>query len=302
MYRASAPLDLKRLSRMLRYTHSVVTLLALTTVLALGSQSAAQCCPTPSVAYSPVVYQQTTTAYTGWYPGKWAGQWLRNVFGRPTVATTYAASYAPGYTTSYAPACNTGCATPYSVGYAPATSFRTAYRPTYPITYGPLVRTVSRPVVLSPVVSSCNGCVTGCDACNNCGVTQAVYNAPSNCPSCVGGATYYEPARSSASSTPAPSLAPSDNPPAERSMLQKPEIQGAETPAIDMPETEASSDAYWEAPKLFDPQDRTAQNSVTVPIRRAVYKMPASSSWSQPAPRSASAHQVGASGWVSASN
>lgn len=266
---------------------AIATLCAL---FACTGDAVAQCCSTQTVGYSPVVYQQTSTAYTGWYPGKWLGNFL---FGRPAVTTTYSAGYAP---TSYA--------TPYTAGYAPTYTYQTAYRPTYPATYGPVVQTVSRPVVLSPVVSSCSGCATGCDACSTCGVAQAVYDSPSTgCTNCAQGATYYEPSASTYSEpSRAPTLAPQDNPPAERSMLEKPELPETESDSFDSTEEGFDSDnAYWEAPKLFNPNDKTASR-VTVPVRNAVYKKPAPAyAASASVAAGKPSHQVGASGWVSAS-
>ena len=269
----------------------LVALAALSPVDAL-----AQCCgaPAPTVAYSPVVYEQPATVYTGWYPGKHLGNFVRGVFGRPQVGTTYVAGYAPA------------AATPYTVGYAPTTSYRVAYRPTYPITYGqvnyamPVVQTVARPVTLSPVISACGGCSTGCDACSGCGVAQAVYQSPSDCANCSSGAAYYEPARPSTQSTygQQPTLAPTDDIPEDRSLVNKPETNVVQEPEVSIDESSDSGDTFWQAPPLYDPKDKLTSRHIA-PVRTAVYSP--SNRVSEASAASHRGHQVGATGWVSAS-
>ncbi len=302
---------------------SFVVLLALTTLGATARIADAQCCapaavPTavPTVAYSPVVYQQAPGRYNGWYPGKYLINFTRGLFNAPAA---YSAGYAPAYAPSYA-----GGA--YTAGYAPAYSARyAAYRPTYPLTYGavqhraayaPLTYSVARPVTLAPVTSACcNTCgVSTCHGgCDN-GIAQAAYAAPlasSGCSSCQsGGNAYYDssPSRnvpSSSYSEPRPALAPSDNPAADRSLLNKPalpEVMDGATEASD-----ASGGAYWQAPPLFDPRDRLTQHSAA-PVRLAVHKQVMATSpeprapRQQPlAPRQRGAHQTGSTGWTSAS-
>lgn len=271
---------------------SFAALLAFIAIGVTSSVANGQCCaPTavPTVAYSPVVYQQAPAVYNGWYPGKHMINFTRNLFSSPV-----------GYTAGYAP---------YTVGYAPAYSARyAAYRPTYPVTYGavqrraayaPLTYSVARPVTLAPIASACcNTCgLTTCHGgCNSCGVAQAAYGAPlasSGCSSCQSnGSTYYDstPASSSDSySEPRPALDPADNPAADRSLLKPelPKIIDGATEASD-----ASGGAYWQAPPLFDPSDRLTQRNAA-PVWFTTHK--------QPVKTEQGAHQTGASGWTSAS-
>lgn len=198
----------------------VALTLSLALVAGLSADTFAQCCGTPTVAFSPViaapapVVAQTTTV-EGWYPGRAIANFSRNVFGGATTTTTFATP-------------TTGFATPTTAmrpvfadqwGATPTwgttTAFRpvvadtwgttwgtTAYRPTYPATWGavavsPVVQTVARPVVLSPVVSmpvATSFAAPACNACDACsGVTQSSYvSAPaSSCSSCSGGGSEF---------------------------------------------------------------------------------------------------------------
>ncbi len=263
----------------------------------LGAEASAQCCSTnytvgyaPTAVATPPVYQ--TTYYNGWYPGKYALNFTRNLFGiqQPAATTTYTAGYAP-----------------YTVGYAPAASYtaarpivRTAYRPTYPVTYGPVVQTVARPVALSPVVSSCTSC-DPCNACSSCnsGVTQAYYSdSSSSCSSCNSSVVTYdsEPVRRNGSTStyePKPSLAPNENPAAERSLFEsnKPAVDDS---AAEIEYDDSGDEAYNEAPALFAPRNRQASRH-PAPVWNAVHGTNAKST-----ERALGSHQVGASGWVSA--
>ncbi|TWT90009.1 hypothetical protein Mal64_03910 [Pseudobythopirellula maris] len=294
----------------------------------LAAASRAQCatCPTPTVAYSPVVYQQTE--YTGWYPGKYLGDFTRNLFS--PYRSTYTTSYAPtAYTAGYAPTSYTAGYAPstYSVGYRGApTAYRAAYQPTYPVSYyagyAPVVQSVYRPVTLQPVCqsvsyapSACSGCSTGC---SSCGVTTASYEPSyatgSSCSSCA-------PSASSSSSvydynSNQPSLAPEAEVPVNR-QLDKPVYDEDDSVLNNADET---SGAYFEAPKLFLPSDRTTKRP-TAPVWTAVYEgqtkgrltahtathttrtahrpladQPVASN--QATSRPAKGPQVGASGWV----
>lgn len=279
---------------------AIVALLALAPV----AECSAQCCgQQPTVAYSPVVAApapvvQATTVSTGWYPGKYLTDFTRSLFGANRT-TTYTTNYAPSYTAGYAPS-------PYAVGYAPspytAGYAQTAYRPVYPATYGaigyapaPLTQTVSRPVVLSPVMSApaCGGCATGCNAC---GVEQASYMAPSGCSSCASGScgspvTSYPsaPAGGGYQSSPSypepqPALPQDANvPPRERSIdVRRPEVDDSydnDTFNDDFDldnRTEgdpAAANDYFSAPPLFPPSNRVTQRAThPAPVRTAVYK------------------------------
>lgn len=293
------------------------TLAVLTAMmLAFSGECSAQCCgQQPTVAYSPVVaapaVQSTTVVRNGWYPGKYLTDFTRSLFG--SNQTTYTTNYAPtSYTAGYAP-------TPYTVGYAPspytAGYARTAYRPVYPATYGavaygpaPVVQTVSRPVVLSPVISAspCGGCGP-CDACSgggcsSCGVQQAGYYPSAGCSSCASGsctpsAPSYSPSPSnsygpsdyssndygSSSVEPQPAL-PSDAnvPPRERSIdVRRPEVEDSNDDTFNDNfdfdnRTEgdpAAANDYFNAPPLFPPANRVTQRAAhPAPARMAVYK------------------------------
>lgn len=265
--------------------------------------------PTPSVAYAPVTpapvapVVQTTTVSSGWYPGKYLTDFTRSLFGGGrSTTTTYTAGYAP-YTAGYAPA------------YQPATNV--LYRPTYPASYGPVVQSVSRPVVLSPVVSApvCNAC----DPCS--GVSQAAYQTPgvSDCASCASGGSVYSAGPSYSSgpltptpagpngSTPQPMLGPSENPDQDRSDLFKPSPADSIDDLLDPPVDEAAASGdYWGAPPLF--QGPANSNRVTsrhpAPVHQAVYREPTSAAWtSAKAPAEAPrVIRLDAAGWRAGSN
>ncbi|TWT98017.1 hypothetical protein Pla108_21720 [Botrimarina colliarenosi] len=308
----------------------VALAMSLALVTGFAGDAFAQCCGTPTVAYSPVVaapapvVAQTTTVSNGWYPGKYLGDFTRNLFGGGATTTTYTAGYAPytagyaPYTAGYAPYAVGYNASPYTASYAP--TYQTAYRPTYPATWGAVgyTQTVSRPVVLSPVVAApaCDSC-GGCGACSACsgGVEMASYGAPaSSCSSCnSGSSSYVTPAGGAYDSyEPAPALAPSENPAAERSIQsQRPEIDSND--AIDdledtrTPSDPAAASDYWRAPPLFaPPANRVTQNLHPAPVQMAVYRRPAESrpaSFEPSQPRAAAAgktHHLSADGWSSA--
>lgn len=304
------------------FTLSLFAAVAL--VAAPSSESFGQCCPAPTVAYSPVVAAPapapvvaTTTVSEGWYPGKALANFSRNLFGWNRVNTTYTAGYAP-YTAGYAP---------YTVGYAPtsrytvgyAPTYQVAYRPTYPASYGPVAytQTVSRPVVLSPVVAApaCNACSTGCDACSS-GVAQATYLAApsSSCSTCAasgsvgssygGGSSFVEPR---------PALAPTDNVPAERSIeVQRPDADDAyDTLDYDesfnderTPTDPAAANDYWRAPPLFAPPTNRVTQRHPAPVHTAVYRRPVSAqatAFRPTTPTSAPrVNRLAADGWASA--
>ncbi|TWT40235.1 hypothetical protein [Botrimarina hoheduenensis] len=297
---------------------------------ALVAETSAQCCspvgvvPQATVAYSPVIYQ-TQSTYNGWYPGKYLTDFTRSLFA-PRTSTSYVAGYAPAaapssYVAGYAPA------------YTPSATYQTAYRPTYPASYGPVMSSlaygVSRPVTLSPVItSSCTSCCSsGCDACG--GVTQAVYDAPlsSGCASCSSQPVYTSPSTqlaptpagpSPSYSEPQPALGPNDNPTPERAFKPNADTPALSDPnsgiSIDANEASGDSGAYWQAPPLFDSRDRVTQK-LAAPVWQAVYRQPlegaasaqATSSRSSvepasSAPRVRGAHQVGSTGWGATGN
>lgn len=282
--------------------------------------SRAQCCGAPTVAYSPVVAPAPvvtqTTVSNGWYPGKYLTDFTRNLFGYGTT-TTYATNYAP-YTAGYAPTYSVGYAPSYSAGYAP--TLQTAYRPTYPATYGvvnyaPLVQEVARPVVLSPVVaaSACDAC-GGCGACDACsgGVAQAYFAGPSTgCAACSAGTSFAAPLSSESSLEPQPALAPTDNPPVERSIRQRPEIDSQDDTFDELdsgPTADpAAANDYWGAPPLFaPPANRVTRGTHPAPVQTAVYRRPVAGEPAafrgQDDAAPTKAHRLSASGWASAAD
>jgi hypothetical protein len=91
-------------------------------------------------------------------------------------------------------------------------------------------------------------------------------------------------------------LAPSENPPAERTFLKEP-ANGSmgPTPATENADpSNENSAGYMEAPQLFNPSDRTAEH-VAAPVWNAVYHKTASAESQQQL-------QADATGWTSVSN
>jgi hypothetical protein len=158
-------------------------------------------------------------------------------------------------------------------------------------------------------------------------VSQAVYQQAPGCSSCgvQASGTVVGPSQSSQGPTPAPQstygsqngapgLDPGASVPAERSQeVQRQEttngsqqepiqpVPGSDTNGKDPYEVEGDSSTYFQAPKLFDPNDRTARRSIA-PVTTAVYEQPVSY-------RRASAQRItrqqaesDAAGWISASN
>ena len=93
--------------------------------------------------------------------------------------------------------------------------------------------------------------------------------------------------------TPQPQLAPSEGTPSgtqyetNRLEIEEPKVDPAPAPAA-----ESDSSTYFEAPKLFNPRDRTA-NRPSVDVHDAVYRQPAT----YHGVSQASAVEVDANGW-----
>lgn len=257
--------------------------------VALTSTADAQCCGTPTVAYAqPTVAYQPVVAYQQARVGLLDRLRMRR-WGVTPVQPVYTTAYAPAatYTAAYTPyqAAYAYAPTTYTAAYAPAVS-TASYRP-YVTSYAPLATTTyytaARPVALSPVVSTCSAC--GCDpcgcaqpACPTCpGVGQAVYTEPaSSCVGCAGGSgtPSYSSVPSVGPATPQPQLAPSEGAPSN-SQYETQRMEIDEEPEDPAPATENGSSTYFEAPKLFSPQDRTAGRP-SVDVHHAVYRQPAS--------------------------
>lgn len=280
---------------------ALVLLLFATSTSAVLAQGA--CCgPTvaaqPTIAYSPVVaapaptVYQTTTVSNGWYPGKYLGEFTRNLFGAndTTVVTAapYTAGYAPytagyvPYTAGYSPYVANYSASPYVASYAPTV----AYRPTYPATYGPVTQTVSRPVVLSPVVSSPVMATSGCDACSACGGVEQAYYSDGGCSSCAAGSSYSSPAvvdeyryDRQPEYGRQPTIAPDADVSPERSTL-KPEADDQELFEEEGTRADSSStgDYFAPPPRFAPPSNNVAGRTHPAPVRTAVYREQAGAS------------------------
>jgi hypothetical protein len=77
-----------------------------------------------------------------------------------------------------------------------------------------------------------------------------------------------------------------------------------EDPEVAPYKVNSESSTYFEAPKLHDPNDRTAQRGVLAPVKTAIYKQAAGyrSVAAQPQRVTAEQAQQDAIGWASASN
>jgi hypothetical protein len=160
------------------------------------------------------------------------------------------------------------------------------------------------------------------------GVSQASYQS-SGCSSCgvapASGTTVIVPngtvapppgtQQAAPSNEPEPELAPSESVAPERT-YQRPANGGAQQPAQPEPGTDANEadiesvlegessegSTYFEPPKLFDLNDRTAERSIA-PVRTAVFRQQVEHT-TVSAPRAITAERArqDAKGWTSASN
>lgn len=279
---------------------AVVVLGLLTSAVLLGDTAIAQCCGTsaytvgyqPVTAYQPVAYQayqpvayQVYQPYTGWYPGYWLNRWFgrRTYTAASTPTYAYTASYTPTYTASYAG---------YTAAYPVAT---TAYYGSSCSSCGCQSCCGTQSVVMRPV-TCCNACSScGCDPCS-CGscestsVTPAVYESDSSCPTCAAPASYATPlyenspsnTRSTVPSTfdqtPQPEIAPDEMATPRQSLRPvAPSTYPADPKDYDSGNGNfGSPSSYFEAPKLFDPNDRMTQRAGT-PVWTAVHHRPVDS-------------------------
>jgi len=284
---------------------AVAGLVVASLALLSAETTLAQCstCATPTVAYQPVVAQTTVAyqPYNGWYPGKMFDNMRLRRYSRrygATAAQTYATGYAP-YTVGYAPqsvgAPQTVGYRPYVTAYAPLAA-TTVARPVVQTSYyvpavsscSSCVQTVARPVLLSPACSTCQtGCAcSSCSTCSSCssGVSQASYAQPA-CSSCA--ANPATPSYPTPADTGQPTLRTDERVPREAGYpagVPDPAPAEEKTEADpygldeDTPVDEAApedTNTSFEAPRLLDPRDRTAQRSVSgrvsVDVANAVY-------------------------------
>lgn len=293
---------------------------------------------TATSAYSanyPATYQ-TAYAGTGWYPGYWWDRINTRLWGSPSTyvaaypTTTWAASYAPSYSASYAPAVTTASfVAPSACGSCSTCQSCTAgYSPCS--TCG-VQQVTLRPVCATACSPPCATCVSGCSTCSSCAgqvVTQASYEQPA-CATCNGSSPVHvqqePPAPSPEPATPPPTFAqpsatgasekpalPADSSVPGEQQQNKPPTNGAEsqpgpgedtgaTPEKELYKVENTDSAtMFQAPKLHDPNDRTALRSIA-PVKNALYKQPVS--YRDVSMRRVSAEQArqDAIGWTSAS-
>lgn len=281
--------------------------LAMTAVLSASAVVAnAQCCGQgaytvgyqPVTAYQPVAHQ-AYRPYTGWYPGYWLG--------RLFSPRAYTAAYAPTYTAAYAPA--------YTAAYAPTYTASYAHTVGYPVSLTAYQGVAScstcgtspcgcatQSVVMRPA-GCCDTCGSSACSCGSSGVTQAVYESGSGCPNCAAApASYAAPqydtqqydtqqydtqqygspsdTRSTVPQTfgptPQPELAPDEAADTQRTLrLDAPSTIPSEYNFNSGSGTTRPS-SYFEAPKLFDSQDKVTQRPTT-PVWTAVYHRPVDS-------------------------
>ncbi|HJQ81458.1 MAG TPA: hypothetical protein VJ828_15965 [Lacipirellulaceae bacterium] len=307
---------------------SIAVLAVVATSAIFTEGASAQCCggatasyyqpttayyqPAAYTAYSPVAYQ---TYRTGWYPGYFLDRIRTRLWGSPS---TYVASYPSPYVASYPSTYVASYPSTYAASYS--SPYVASYAPSYSVGY--TSQQVTMRPAYAPVYDPCSGCST----CGVSGVGQASYQS-SDCASCgvapSSGTTVIVPngtvvtpgAQRSAPSEPQPELAPGEQVAPERT-YQRPTSNGGQQevqpePGRDANEDElesllegdgAESSTYFEPPKLFDLNDRTARKSIA-PVRRAIYqKRVTHSTISMPRSVSAERAQQDAEGWTSASN
>ena len=302
---------------------TVVVALLLSACVAVDAN--AQCCgqqamvfyaPTQT-AFTPVACQSCNT---GWYPGYWMNRIGTRLWGSPsTQVVAYQPTFASGCSScasSWLPSscstCSSGspCSTCSSctAGYAPCNTCNTcttAYAP------------------------ACSTCQTGCSTCSAAPVvTQAsyqTYQQPAGCSTCGASApatappTYVQPAAplqptpAPTATEPAPSLGPAgpqsntSSKPADTATPPSPDVQPApsgDTQGVDPYHPDkGDSSTYFEAPKLFNPKDRTAKHTGVATVRTAVYEQPVTyrkTSTTTRGPVTAAQAQQDAIGWSSA--
>jgi hypothetical protein len=274
--------------------------------------------------YSPYssYYAPTYSTYYagGWYPGYWMNRIRTRLWGSPTTyvaayPATYAAAYAPscsscqsGYVTSYAPACPTcsscsACASPCSAcsTCAPCSSCSTCTASYAPCT------TCASPCGCESC-SACESC-SGCSACSAPAVTQASYQ-PQSSGGCASCGTQASNTQQNVVTPPPQQMEP--RPTYDASQQNSPQstitnrpVDTPQAPQQTHPEYDVKkndSSTYLEAPKLFNPRDRTAQRSIA-PVRTALYQQPASYHEISASRTTISAEQAerDAAGWESVS-
>jgi hypothetical protein len=308
----------------------VVIALLMSALCALRAE--AQCCgsaysayyPAAYTAYSPPAYTSYYGYYGGWYPGYWLDRIRARVWGSPS---TYVAAYPSTYYASYAPS--------YAVGYRPA--YSVGYAASYAAPACSSCSTCSSCSSYAAGYSPCSSCSSGCAPCSACSTcatptaSQAVYQQPAGCASCgaaapvmtapgavvmpAPGATVTPspvPQQAAPAATDSrPELAPSEQvgPRTYQRPADAEQQNGEQQPVQPAPGTddaekdpykvEGDSSTYFQAPKLFDPNDRTAKRSLA-PVTTALYQKQVSYRAVSAGPITLEQAQRDAAGWVSA--
>ncbi|HEX2476843.1 MAG TPA: hypothetical protein VHK01_18965, partial [Lacipirellulaceae bacterium] len=277
----------------------VAVVVAILSPAILTAEASAQCCgaataayyqpaaysayyqPTAYTAYSPVAYQ---TYRTGWYPGYFLDRIRARLWGSPSTyvaayPSTYAASYPSAYVASYPSSYVASYPSSYVASYP-------SYSVGYASSYSPCCGTAQH-VTMQPAC---------CSTCGVSGVSQASYES-GGCSSCgVGassGSTIVVPSETvttpgtqygtNSNDAREPELAPGEQVAPERT-FRRPANGGSQQdiqpePGNDTNEGEiekvlegegAESSTYFEPPKLFDLNDRTARRTIG-PVRTAIY-------------------------------
>jgi hypothetical protein len=258
------------------------TALIASTAGLIGSAGTAhgQCasCGVPAVAYQPATYAQPVAYQTGWYPGYLLDRIGASLWGQPrTYVAAYPASYSVGYAPTYQTVAHQVALTSYSscatCGCNPCGCQSVVMRP---VTCCDPCSTCACSPCTCGDPCGCSSCADGCDTCaGGCGTgtaSPAVYAAPSNCPSCATPAGTSSSAPASAPRTfyeePQPELSPDANPAPQ---TYGPGSQGDSPTSGDSYGSGTNSASYLEAPRLFNPRDRTTQRT-PVPVRAAIYE------------------------------
>jgi hypothetical protein len=294
---------------------------------------AAAYAPAYTTAYAPAyttAYYAPQT-YTANYGGSswWGGCCLGRLFGWGSQPT-YAA-YAPAYAVSYASPC-TSCASPCS------SCAQVTMRPVCTTACAPSCGCSDCGSSCSSCsgCSSCGGGAvvtqagyqvsSGCSSCGQAAPATTTVVVPGNQTVVVPGTQQMVVPGTqqmvvpgtqqmvvpnntgSQSNAPGPELAPGEQ--VAPRTYQKPatengEMQPVPAPANGTPPAEATQSGanatYFEAPKLFNPNDRTASR-VAAPVHNAIYEKPASYRQVSTGPITAAQAQQDAAGWTSASN
>lgn len=312
---------------------AAIVAVGLFAVLQFAEGANAACCGGASTAFVPTTsfYAGSHTAYyptaanTGWYPGYWLNRIRTRLWGSPTTyvaaypATTFTASYAPTYTASYAPSFSVSHAAPACSSCSTCQSCTVGYAPSACSACSAC--TVPSGVTQTSFVQQQPGCAS-CGTGVQTEVQQSFDSSSSSTRTPDEAVQTFDSNGTSSNSNTQPSVP--EGTPIER-QGQRPPVDTTPEPAQPGPVNESTDDAvdpevapykvesssgdsstFFEAPKLHDPNDRTASR-VLAPVKTALYKQPVSYQGVTAQPRSqqritAEQARRDAIGWTSASN